>query len=244
MTDKVVLVTGAAKRIGAGITRRFHQEGFNVIVHYHHSETEAMNLTSELNQNRSGSAKLLQLNLGATDQLSSFGEQIVDAYGQIDILVNNASAFFPTPLDSLEDTDLSQLLDTNLKAPLLLSKLLAPGLRETSGCIINIVDVHAEVPLANYSAYSASKAGLLMMTRSLATDLAPSVRVNAVSPGAILWPEEKAEMSDTAKEAYLDRVPLGRLGSVEEIAGTVLFLADNKYMTGQVIHVDGGRHMM
>lgn len=243
MADRVVLITGAARRIGASIARYFHAKGHNIIAHYHHSDEEANSLAAEMNDLRRGSAHAIRLDLRRIDEFEAFAEKALALFGHIDTLVHNASVFFPTPIESLNEQDWLDLVDTNLKAPLFLSKPFGDVLARRGGSIINIVDAH--LPLKNHAIYSASKAGLSMLTRSLALELSPDVRVNAIAPGAILWPEDQAEMNDNAKQAYLSRVALGRSGSPDDIAAATYFLATSAtYITGQVIHVDGGRHMM
>ena len=229
-----VLVTGAAKRIGNAIARRFHAAGHEVILHCHQSTESANKFAKELNLTRLGSASVQQLDLQRFERFDDYACKC----GDIDVLVNNASAFYPTTLGSVTTDQFDELINTNLKAPYFLTQSFLPYLK--AGSIINIIDIYAEKPLPQYSAYSMSKAGLLMMTRTLAQELAPDVRVNAVSPGAILWPGE-VELSDDEKKEMLGEIPMGRIGEPENIADAVLFLAeDANYMTGQVLKVDGG----
>ncbi len=241
MYNKTVLITGAAKRIGAAIARKLHAEGMYVIVHYHRSANEAHQLVRELNNTRQDSAITVQGDLQHKEYYSAIIEHALEFKGELDVLINNASSFYPTPVGEMTDEDWHTLINTNLKAPLFLSKLAAPHLRKTRGCIINLTDIHAIRPLAEHSIYSISKAGLVTLTQSLAKDLAPKIRVNAISPGAIAWPEG---ISDENKEKILMQVPLGRTGELDDIARTAIFLIkDADYITGQIISVDGGRSL-
>jgi pteridine reductase len=240
LDGRVALVTGAARRIGATICRQLHAAGANIVVHYRSSADEAKALCDELNALRSGSATSLQADLANTETLPALVAAATEWQGSLDILINNASSFYPTPLGEITEQDWDDLLGANLKAPLFLSQAAMPMLRESHGVIINIVDIHAQRPLRNHAVYGSAKAGLAMLTRALAKDLAPEIRVNGVSPGAIMWPE--AGMNDAAKENILSQVPLGRSGDAADIAGCVLYLVrDAGYVTGQIIAVDGGR---
>lgn len=244
MKTKVVLVTGAAKRIGARITRTFHQAGYNIIVHYNHSADEAHELQKKLNAERPNSVSLLELDLVDYNEWENLEDQCMDTWGRLDVLVNNASTFYPTVIGSASDSDWNDLIGSNLKAPFFLSQALAPCLKEFAGNIINICDIHGGRPLKNYSIYSIAKAGLAMMTRSLAKELAPDVRVNGIAPGAILWPEEQAEVSEGIKATIIRQIPLKRQGAPEDVANTALFLArDAPYINGQILSVDGGRSL-
>jgi pteridine reductase len=235
-----VLITGAARRIGACIARTLHAHGANVVIHYRGSATHADSLAAELNALRSGSALTAQADLLDTPRLAALVEEVVQQTGRLDALINNASTFYPTPLEEVTEEDWNDLLGTNLKAPLFLSKAAAPHLRKSGGAIINIVDIHAQRPLRNHPVYGPAKAALGMLTRSLARDLAPTVRVNGVSPGAILWPKDG--MDEKTEQVILKQVPLKRTGAPEDIANTILFLLkDAPYITGQIIAVDGGR---
>jgi pteridine reductase len=240
LDGKWILITGAAKRIGAEITRTAHAHGANLAVHYRGSADAATRLAGELNAARPGSAIAIQADLLDTAHLPYLIGQIIDHAGRLDALVNNASNFYPTPVGRITEQDWSDLMGTNLKAPLFLAQAAAPHLRETEGAIVNIVDIHATRPLGDHPVYGAAKAGLAMLTRSLARDLAPAVRVNGVSPGAILWPDN--DMSEATKNSIVKQVPLKRAGEPRDIAECVLFLIrDARYVTGQVIAVDGGR---
>lgn len=240
LNGKVALVTGAARRIGAAIATRLHESGASVAIHYRGSAAEAMALVDRLNSLRTGSAAAFQADLIDTPVLPGLVENVVQWGDRLDILVNNASSFYPTPPGEITEAHWDDLMGSNLKAPLFLSQAALPKLRETRGAIVNIVDIHAQRPLRNHTVYGPAKAALAMLTRSLAKDLAPLVRVNGVSPGAILWPE--SDLDEAAKKAILEQVPLERAGDPDDIAGAVLFLArDATYVTGQIIAVDGGR---
>lgn len=250
MTDrKVVCITGAAKRIGAAIARSFHGQGFNVIVHYNRSAAAAEALVMELNANRADSAYALQAKLTDSTQVEAMSQQLLDVYSRLDVLVNNASSFYPTPLSEITDAIWDDLIDSNLRAALFLSRNLSAELKRTKGSIVNIVDTYADRPLRDHSIYSIAKAGLKAMTKSLALELAPQVRVNGVSPGAILWPLALADDANPtvldAREKILREIPLGCLGKPEHIAAATYFLAAQAcYLTGQVIKVDGGRSLI
>jgi len=240
LNGKVVLVTGAARRIGAAIVTRLHENGARVAIHYRGSATEADELAGPLNASRSNSAATFQADLLDTGCLATLVDDVVDWGGRFDGLINNASTFYPTPVGSITEEHWIDLMGSNLKAPLFLSQAAAPHLRPTRGAIINLVDIHSQRPLRNHPVYGPAKAGLAMLTRALAKDLAPDIRVNGVSPGAILWPEEG--MSDSAQQSILRQVPLERPGNPADIAGCVLYLlCDATYVTGQIIAVDGGR---
>jgi pteridine reductase len=237
---KVVLVTGAARRIGAAIVTRLHENGAQVAIHYRGSDDEANALAARLNNEREDSAATFQADLLQLTSLTELVAAVTNWGGRLDCLVNNASSFYPTPVGSISEAQWDDLIGSNLKAPLFLSQAAAPRLREKNGVIVNIVDIHAQRPLRNHSVYGPAKAGLAMLTRSLAKDLAPHIRVNGVSPGAILWPEDG--MSDAAQQSILRQVPLERPGTTDDIAGCVLYLwRDASYVTGQIIAVDGGR---
>jgi len=240
LNGKVVLVTGAARRIGAAIATTLHQNGANVAVHCRASSTDADLLVDRLNGERPDSAARFQADLNDTEGLPGLVDSVVSWHGALDILVNNASSFYPTPPGEITEAHWDDLIGSNLKAPLFLSQAALPALREAQGVIINLIDVHAQRPLRNHTVYGSAKAGLAMLTRSLAKDLAPDVRVNGVSPGAILWPENG--MNDVTKDTILQQIPLQRPGNPEDIAGCVLYLVrDATYITGQIIAVDGGR---
>lgn len=238
--EKVVLVTGASRRIGAAIVRALHATGCRIILHYHRSLPAAEALAAELNAQGGDRVALLSADLADVAAFPGLIERAVARWGRLDGLVNNASAFYPTPLGTVTETQWDELLGSNLKAPLFLSQAAADHLRRQQGSIINIVDVYAERPLKNYPVYSVAKAGLAALTRALAVELAPAIRVNGVAPGAILWPEQGQDADEQA--AILARIPLGRSGAPEDIAGVVRFLIEAApYVTGQILAVDGGR---
>lgn len=241
MDSKTVLITGAAKRIGASIAKELHQAGMNVIIHHNTSEKEANDLILELNQDRPDSAITLQANLENHSSYKSLIESAIKFKNRLDVLVNNASVFYPTNIDTISEEQWSETINTNLKAPLFLSHFAATYLRNNNGCIINITDIHGERPLKEHSIYSISKSGLITLTQSLAKELAPDVRVNAVSPGAITWPET---MDSETKEEILEHSALKKIGTMEDISKAVLFLInDAEYITGQILNVDGGRSL-
>lgn len=234
------MITGAARRIGAQIARTLQAEGMNVIIHYRKAADEAQALVDELNALRANSAASVQADLLIMDQLQQSVAQAHAVWGRLDALINNASSFYPTAIGQISETQWDDLLGSNLKAPLFLAQAAAAYLRDTQGCIVNIADIHALRPLKGYPVYCAAKAGLVMLTQSLARELGPQVRVNAVAPGAILWPE--SEQNTVAHELIIERTALKREGSPQDIADTVRFLvADAPYITGQIIPVDGGR---
>ncbi len=234
------LITGAGKRIGACIARTLHARGAGIAIHYRESEAPAAELAAALNAIRADSALTVKGDLLNTARIPELVADVLHHAGRLDILVNNASSFYPTPIGTITDEHWEDLLGTNLKAPLFLSQAVAPHLRDTHGVIINIVDIHAQRPLRDHPVYGTAKAGLAMLTRSLARDLAPDIRVNGISPGAILWPEDG--MPEAIKESIVRQVPMARAGDPEDIAGCVLYLVrDARYVTGQIIAVDGGR---
>jgi pteridine reductase len=242
MQGKVILVTGGARRVGAATCRRLHAQGANLVVHYRASESEARALQTELDQVRPGSVALVQANLLETARLPRLIDETVSQFGRLDALVNNASSFFPTPLGEITEDGWEDLIGSNLKAPLFLSQAAAPQLKRQQGCIVNIVDIHSEWPLKRYVVYNAAKGGLASLTRSLAVELAPEVRVNGISPGPILWPEAGEWMDEASRQHIIGRTLLKRTGEPDDIARTVSFLiADAPYITGQIIAVDGGR---
>ena len=236
----VVLITGAAKRIGAATAKQFHRHGYRVIVSYHQSAQAADNLVRDLNQQKPQSAAALAMNLLDISSIMHSAEQAIACFGQIDMLINNASHFQSGTLDQLSERQWDETINCNVKAALFLSQALAKSLQQQQGCIINLVDIYAEKPLKHHIAYNVSKAGIAMLTRSLALDLAPHIRVNGISPGAILWPENSTAEWE---QSLLERIPLAKLGNVNDIAKTALFLAQSPYITGQIIAVDGGRSL-
>lgn len=241
---KVALVTGAAKRIGAEIARQLHSHGFNLIIHLNSSIAAAQELIEELNTSRPNSAISIQADLNNIEEVIRLAQQAHAHWQRLDLLVNSASGFYPTPLGETFEQDWDNLIGSNLKAPYFLAQALIKPLRAAEGCIINIADIYASKPLKNHSVYCIAKAGNLMLTKSLAQELAPEVRVNGIAPGAILWPEQEDKLSDDDKEIMLTKIPLQQRGQAEDIAKAILFLVnDAPYITGQVITIDGGRSL-
>lgn len=244
LNGKTALVTGGARRVGAAICRRLHAAGANVVVHCHHSVGDAQTLVQELNGRRAASAALVQADLLAPGALPQLAQQAQAAFGRLDVLVNNASSFYATPLGKIDEQAWHDLIGTNLKAPLFLSQAVAPELKRTQGCIVNIIDIHAERPLPDHAVYTVAKGGLLALTRSLALELGPQVRVNGVSPGTIIWPDGPEWQNDRERQRILDQILLKRTGEPDDIAGAVEFLATAPYVTGQIIAIDGGRSIV
>ncbi|HNL32074.1 MAG TPA: pteridine reductase [Pseudomonadales bacterium] len=238
---KVALVTGAARRVGAAIVERLHGAGYQILLNYRHSAEEAQALAARLNALRAGSVELLPADLCQMEAVQQLAE--LASQRGVGLLVNNASSFDPTPLGAVSEAQWQALFDSNLKAPFFLLQALLPTLRARRGAVVNLIDIYAERPLQGYSVYSISKAGLAMLTRSMARELAPDVRVNGVAPGAILWPEQPSAEQAAAQQRILAQTPLGRTGRLEEIAEAVHFLAEATYVTGQIIAVDGGRSL-
>lgn len=237
----VALVTGAAKRIGAQICRTLHAHGFNIVLHYRHAYEDACALARHLNQLRPQSCVLQQADLSSLAEIHALAQNASAHWQGLDLLVNNASSFYATPLAHSSEQDWDDLLGSNLKGAFFLSQQLASTLTAQQGGIVNIVDIYAQTPLKNHSIYCIAKAGLLAMTRSLALELAPSVRVNAVAPGAILWPEQAENESAALRKKIIERTALARAGNPGDIANSVLFLAQSPFITGQILNVDGGR---
>ena len=238
--NKWVLITGGAKRIGAKVAKTLHARGMNLAIHFNSSNHDAESLSDELNSIRANSTIVFGANLTSDEAVDRLIPNVLSKTGRLDVLINNASTFYPTPIDDITNDDWNSLMGTNLKAPMFLCKHAAEHLRQTKGCIINMVDIHASKPLSNHPIYGPAKSGLVMLTRSLARDLAPDVRVNGVAPGMILWPEK--EPPENIKEKIIAQIPLRRSGSPKDIANTIRFLIeDADYMTGQIIAVDGGR---
>jgi pteridine reductase len=240
LQGKWALITGAGKRIGRVIAQRLHAAGAGIAVHYFRSSETADVLVAELNAEREGSALAVGADIRQVAGLDKLVADVVAETGRLDILINNASSFYATKLGEIGEPEWNDLVDTNLKAPLFLAQAALPHLRAAQGTIVNMIDIHARRPLRDFHIYGAAKAGLAMLTRSLARDLAPEVRVNGIAPGAILWPDEG--MSDQVKQNIIGKIPLGRPGEPDDIASAVLFLVrDAHYITGQIIAVDGGR---
>jgi pteridine reductase len=240
LTDKVALITGGARRIGREIACRLHNEGMRIMIHYRSSGEDANALLSELNASRSDSAASVQGDLTDAAAPEQIILETVHKFGRLDALINNASTFYSTPVNDATEQQWDDLMAINLKAPFFLSQAAASLLDEYHGCIVNIVDIYGRRPLKSHPIYCAAKAGLIMLTRALARDLAPTVRVNAIAPGAILWPENYAD--EVSQQRIIARTPLKRMGSPTEIAAAVVFLIrDASFSSGQVISVDGGR---
>ncbi len=238
--QKNILITGAAKRIGAACATLLHNQGCNVILHYKDSEKQARQLCEQLNQQRANSAQIIQTDLLNLTALQQLAIQATSIWGGIDGLINNASAFYSQTITNVSEENWEELIGSNLKAPFFLSQALVTTLSQREGCIINIIDIHSERGLKDYPVYSIAKAGLAAMTRILAKELAPKIRVNGVSPGAIIWPKD--ELSVKYKQEIISKIALSRTGEPEDIAKTVAFLISNaNYITGQIISVDGGR---
>lgn len=242
LQGKVVLITGGVHRLGAHIAHALHGQGANLVLHYRNSRERALKLQEELNSARDNSVVLVQADLLDASKLPAVVKDAVAAWGRLDALVNNASSFYPTPVGNIDDDQWNDLIGTNLKAPFFLSQAAAPHLEERQGCIVNIADIHADRPLKKHPVYSIAKAGLVMLTKSLACELGPGVRVNAIAPGAILWPE--SELDEVTKQRIVSRTFLKRKGEPDNIAQAAVFLIrDAVYTTGHVLNVDGGRSL-
>jgi pteridine reductase len=244
MNDAVVLVTGGARRIGSVISRTLHEAGARIVVHCNKSRADADDLSDELNAARPDSCAVVQADLLQVAALPRLAEDAARAFGRLDGLVNNASSFHATPLGEIQLRDWEDLIGTNLRAPLFLAQAAAPHLRAWQGAIVNIVDIHAERPLADFVVYTVAKAGLAGLTRSLALELAPDVRVNGVAPGAILWPEGGQHFSPAERSRITEQTPLERIGTPEDVASAVKYLLfDAPFVTGEILAVDGGRRL-
>jgi pteridine reductase len=242
LTGRVALVTGGAKRVGAAICRLLHARGANIMLHHRASVREARALQTELNAQRADSVALIQADLLNGASLPDLVKTTVGRFGRLDILINNASSFFPTAIGDITEKAWDDLVGTNLKAPLFLSQAAAAELRKRHGCIVNIIDIHAEFPMKNYVVYTVAKGGLLALTRSLARELGPEVRVNGVAPGTILWPEGEEWGDELSRQRIVNQTALKRIGEPDDIAKAVDYLVSAApYVTGQVISVDGGR---
>ena len=245
----VMLITGSAKRIGAAIARRAHKVGYRVIIHYHTSKQDAESLACELNESRAVSAKVIQADLACIDDvmlLAKFAEQIAQAFGRLDVLVHNASRFYATPMGQITQTHWQELFLTNAKAPLMLSQALLSLLQEQGGNIISLLDIHADdKPFVSYSVYNMAKAAHRSMVQSLALELAPTVRVNGIAPGVNILPDTDSDqaLDPQLQKAIINSIPLQRLGKPDDIADCVIYLASARYVTGQIIAIDGGRSL-
>lgn len=241
-TARCALITGSARRIGAAIATSLHQAGMNIVIHYNTSQEAALALCQELNKQRKDSAIVVQADLNVAGREKFLIKEAHSKWQRLDVLVNNASRFYPTPMGAISEFDWEDLFASNLKTPFFLSQAAAPMLAQHQGVIINITDVNSYRPLANYSVYSIAKAGLAYMTKVLALELGPKIRVNAVAPGYIIWPEGENSLSDAEKQMIIQRTPLQRVGCEQDIAKAVLFLVqDAPFVTGQMLSVDGGR---
>jgi len=246
MTDKtpVALVTGAARRLGAQTARALHQRGWNLLVHYHSHKEDADALVAELNALRPDSACALGADLSSMEDVEKLAETAIARWARLDGLVNNASVFYPTPVSGASTGDWDRILHTNLRAPFFLLQKCLPALSKNGGCVVNLIDIYSEKPLPDHPLYCASKAGLAALTRSWARDLAPAIRVNGVSPGAILWPEGDTPLPEQYQQSILEKTPLARTGKPADIARTIVFLmCDAPFITGQIVSVDGGRSL-
>ncbi len=240
----VVLITGAAKRVGAAIAHHCHHLGMRLAIHYRDSVQAALALCQTLNQQRAHSAMAFPADLKDTPKLENLVAAVIKKWGRLDVLINNASSFYPVPFAKVTPSVWEDLIASNLKGPFFLSQLAAPYLKVQKGCIINLVDIQAQRPLKNYSVYCIAKAGLVMLTKSLAKELGPEIRVNAIAPGIVLWPDNDTEFNETLRQRIIAKNALKRAGTPQDIANTVAFLIQNAdFITGQIIAVDGGRSL-
>lgn len=239
MTSNVVLITGSAKRIGAFTARHLHQLGWNIVLHYNHSAEQALALQQALNSIRENSVKLVQGDFSTVTDIQNVAKQAIDAYGHLNALINNASSFYPTPIGTITEGDWQSLVGSNMQAPLFLAQHCSPSLAKNNGVIVNMVDIHGSHPLREHTLYCMAKSALVMMTKSLAQELAPDIRVVGVAPGAILWPEVALEEQE--KNQILNQIPLQKLGTMQDIAQAIEYLLNANYVTGQIIAIDGGR---
>ena len=244
LQDKVILITGGAKRIGAAICRLLHQRGAQLMVHYRQSEDQARALQSELNLQRANSVAIIQGDLLNNAMLTNLVHETIKHFGRLDVLINNASSYYATEVGEISEDHWEDLMGSNLKGPLFLAQAAAPELRKRQGCIVNITDHHVERPKKGYVVYSVAKGGLVTLTKSLAHELAPEVRVNAVAPGPVLWPEDNPQFDEVYRQRVISQTLLKRLGEPEDVAKAVRFLIeDAPYMTGHILAVDGGRSL-
>ena len=244
LQNKIVLITGGAKRVGASICRLLHANGANLMIHYRSSVNEARALQAELNLQRPNSVAIIQGDLLNLSVLPSLVQETIKHFGKLDVLINNASSYYPTEIGDIQEEQWQVLMGSNLKAPLFLSQAAAVELRKQPGCIINITDMHVERPKKGYIVYSVAKAGLVTLTKSLAHELSPEVRVNAVAPGPVMWPEDNPQFDELYRQRVISQTLLKRIGEPNDIAKAVKFLIqDAPFITGQVIAVDGGRSL-
>ncbi len=245
MTAPVALITGAARRIGNAIGKQLHGAGYNVVLHYNQSAKEIHQLADSLNQQRNNSAVVVQANLCDLEAVEALAQQAIKQWQGLDALINNASSFYPTPVGEITAKAWNDLFGTNVQAPLFLSQACVTALKQNKGSIINIADIHAERPLSKHTVYCMAKASNIMLTKSLAKELAPDIRVNGIAPGTILWPENEAEVDSEIQEIILKKIALKKIGEPEDIAKTIQFLLTSApYITGQIIAVDGGRNLV
>jgi len=243
MTSKFIFLTGGAKRIGKTTCKHFHDEGFNIIFHYNTSDKEANEIKESLNSIRKDSCFVIQADFNDKSSIERLAKGVAEITDELGVLINNASSFYPTPIEQASQNEWDDLMATNATTPLFLTQALLPFLKKAKGCVINISDTLAPSGIKNFSLYSGAKSALEGITKSLAKELAPDIRVNAISPGAILWPEDE-DLTEEQQKERLSKVPLGRIGSPEDISSVAVFLTDAKYITGQVIKVDGGRSVI
>jgi pteridine reductase len=244
LQNKVILITGGAKRVGASICRLLHANGANLMIHYRSSVKEARALQAELNLQRSNSVAIIQGDLLNLAILPSLVQESIQHFGRLDVLINNASSYYPTEIGDIKDEQWQDLMGSNLKAPLFLAQAAADELRKQHGCIINITDMHVERPKKGYIIYSVAKAGLVTLTKSLAHEFSPDVRVNAVAPGPVRWPEDNPQFDELYRQRVISQTLLKRIGEPNDIAKAVKFLIqDAPFITGQIIAVDGGRSL-
>lgn len=240
--NKTILITGAAKRIGKEIALSFFKKGWDIVIHYNTSSRDAQDLADEMNAKRSNSAVIIQANLDKADEIKKLADQTISKNGPIDALINNASTFYPTPIGSFSEDSWNALMGSNLKAPLFLIQLFRSELKKNKGFIINITDINVEKALVNYSIYLAAKSGLKTLTKSLAKELAPDIRVNAIAPGAILEPPN-VEWTTEQKNNIINSVPMGRMGTEKDVADAAIYLSEAEYVTGQILNIDGGKSL-
>ena len=239
---KVILITGAAKRIGRELAWAFFKKEWNIIIHFNASKADANHLASKMNALRANSASIIQANLDQSKDVELLAKQALIKYDRLDALINNASTFYPTPIEKFSENDWDALMGSNLKAPFFLIQALYKELKKNNGFIINVTDININRTLKNHSIYLAAKSGLNTVTKALAKDLAPYIRVNAIAPGAILEPPN-AQWTDDEKSKIIDTIPLGRMGTEDEIAKAAIFLAESSYVTGQTLNIDGGKSL-
>jgi pteridine reductase len=242
LDSPVALVTGGAKRLGAAIATLLHHHNHNIVLHYRHSAAEANLLAATFNAQRNNSCIVIQADLMDMGDIKKLAKSAKDHWSRLDTLINNASSFYPTPITDATENQWNDIMASNVKAPYFLAQALASSLKKTRGCIINMADIYADKPLKQHSIYSIAKAANVMLTKTLAQELAPYVRVNGIAPGAILWPDQA--LPENTKNNILEKIPLEKIGNASDIANTVLFLVNNApYINGQIIAVDGGRNL-